>query len=96
MQMPHDHCSFPGSQPYPLLPSSSSEFHTLESSIQRVVYHDGQQDAGDDGVLSTVTTVTIEILQEAAEHIRATLGEILGGERSTAPPPTPPGGVMGR
>ncbi|XP_030592802.1 protein prune homolog 2-like [Archocentrus centrarchus] len=56
----------------------SSEFHTLESSIQRVVYHDGQQDAGDDGVLSTVTTVTIEILQEAAEHIRATLGEILG------------------
>uniref|UniRef100_A0A3Q3CMP9 Prune homolog 2 with BCH domain n=1 Tax=Haplochromis burtoni TaxID=8153 RepID=A0A3Q3CMP9_HAPBU len=56
----------------------SSECRTLESSIQRVVYHDGQQDAGDDGALSAVTTVTKEILQEAAEHIRATLGEILG------------------
>lgn len=59
-----------------------------------MVYHDGQQDAGDDGALSAVTTVTKEILQEAAEHIRATLGEILGGERSTGA--LPPEGVMGR
>uniref|UniRef100_A0A3Q1BTP1 CRAL-TRIO domain-containing protein n=1 Tax=Amphiprion ocellaris TaxID=80972 RepID=A0A3Q1BTP1_AMPOC len=56
----------------------SSEYHTLESSILQVVHHDGQQGAGDDGALSAVTTVTGEILQEAAEHIRAALGEILG------------------
>ncbi|XP_056232593.1 uncharacterized protein LOC130169695 isoform X4 [Seriola aureovittata] len=56
----------------------SSENHTLESSILRVVHHDGQQDAGDDGASSAVMTVAREILQEAAEHIRATLGEILG------------------
>ncbi|XP_071339160.1 uncharacterized protein [Trachinotus anak] len=56
----------------------SSEYHTLESSILRVVHHDGQQDAADDGESSAVTTVAREILQEAAEHIRATLGEILG------------------
>ncbi|XP_040898196.1 protein prune homolog 2-like [Toxotes jaculatrix] len=56
----------------------SSEYHTLESSILRVVHHDGQQDAGDDGASSAVTTVAREILQEAAEHIRATLGETLG------------------
>ncbi|XP_022049344.2 protein prune homolog 2-like isoform X3 [Acanthochromis polyacanthus] len=56
----------------------SSEYHTLESSILQVVHHDGQQGAGDDGALSVVTTVTGEILQEAAEHIRAALGEILG------------------
>nr|XP_046242084.1 uncharacterized protein LOC124057658 [Scatophagus argus] len=56
----------------------SSEYHTLESSILRVVHHDGQRDAGDDGPSSAVTTITREILQEAAEHIRATLGEALG------------------
>ncbi|XP_037633603.1 protein prune homolog 2-like isoform X3 [Sebastes umbrosus] len=56
----------------------SYEYHTLESSIQRVVHHDGQQDAGDDGASSAVTTVAGEILQEAAEHIGAALGETLG------------------
>ncbi|XP_018523923.1 protein prune homolog 2 isoform X4 [Lates calcarifer] len=56
----------------------SSEHHTLESSILRVVHHDGQQDTGDDGASSVVMTVAREILQEAAEHIRATLGETLG------------------
>ncbi|KAM8760623.1 uncharacterized protein AB9X84_008646 isoform 9-T9 [Acanthopagrus schlegelii] len=55
----------------------SSEYHTLESSILRVVHHDGQQDAGDDGASSAVTTVAREILQEAAEHVGAALGEIL-------------------
>ncbi|XP_067376734.1 uncharacterized protein [Channa argus] len=58
--------------------SPSSEYHTLESSILRVVHHDGQQDAGDDGASSAMTTVTREILQEAAEHIKASLGETLG------------------
>ncbi|XP_031712036.1 uncharacterized protein LOC116388388 isoform X3 [Anarrhichthys ocellatus] len=56
----------------------SSEYHTLESSILRVVHQDMQQDAGDDGASSAVTTVTGEILQEAAEHIGAALGETLG------------------
>ncbi|XP_032372188.1 uncharacterized protein LOC116689702 isoform X3 [Etheostoma spectabile] len=56
----------------------SSEYHTLESSILRVVHHDRQQDAGDDGASSVVTTVAGEILQEAAEHIGAALGETLG------------------
>ncbi|XP_068559392.1 serine-rich adhesin for platelets-like isoform X3 [Cebidichthys violaceus] len=56
----------------------SSEYHTLESSILRVVHQDRQQDAGDDGASSAVTTVTGEILQEAAEHIGAALGETLG------------------
>ncbi|XP_044051453.1 uncharacterized protein LOC122875889 isoform X4 [Siniperca chuatsi] len=56
----------------------SSEYHTLESSILRVVHHDGQQDAGDDGASSAVTTVAREILQEAAEHIGAAQGETLG------------------
>ncbi|XP_034547438.1 exopolyphosphatase PRUNE1 [Notolabrus celidotus] len=55
-----------------------SEYHTLQSSILRVVHHDGQQDAGDDGVQSAVTTVTREILQEAAEHVGAALGDTLG------------------
>ncbi|KAM4576452.1 uncharacterized protein PAE49_006557 isoform 3-T3 [Odontesthes bonariensis] len=54
----------------------SSEYHTLESSILQVVHRDGQQDGGD-GALSAVTTVAREILQEAAEHIRASLGEVL-------------------
>ncbi|KAE8292209.1 Protein prune-like protein 2 BNIP2 motif-containing molecule at the C-terminal region 1 [Larimichthys crocea] len=56
----------------------SSEYRTLESCILRVVHHDGQQDAGDDGASSTLTTVAREILQEAAEHIGAALGETLG------------------
>ncbi|KAF0033914.1 hypothetical protein F2P81_013980 [Scophthalmus maximus] len=56
----------------------SSEYHALESSILRVVHHDGQQDTGDDAALSAVTTVAREIRQEAAEHIRATLGKSLG------------------
>ncbi|XP_037337986.2 protein prune homolog 2-like isoform X3 [Pungitius pungitius] len=56
----------------------SSEYHTLESSILRVVHQDRQQDAGDDGASSAVTTVAGEILQEAAEHIGAALGETLG------------------
>ncbi|XP_033475462.1 uncharacterized protein LOC117252555 isoform X2 [Epinephelus lanceolatus] len=56
----------------------SSEYHTLESSILRVVHHDGQQEAADDGASSAVTTVAGEILQEAAEHIGAALGETLG------------------
>lgn len=71
-------------------PSPSSEYHTLEPSILRVVHHDGQQD---DGASSAVTTVTRELLQEAAEHIGAALGETLGGEGGTG---TPSGGVMGR
>ncbi|XP_059192710.1 protein prune homolog 2-like [Centropristis striata] len=64
----------------------SSEYHTLESSILRVVHHDGQQDAGDDGAPSAVTTVAGEILQEAAEHIGAALGETLGGEGGAGAP----------
>ncbi|KAK9523364.1 hypothetical protein VZT92_019775 [Zoarces viviparus] len=56
----------------------SSEYHTLESSILRVVHQDMQQDAGDDGASSAATTVAGEILQEAAEHIGAALGETLG------------------
>ncbi|KAF3851134.1 hypothetical protein F7725_012906, partial [Dissostichus mawsoni] len=35
----------------------SSEYHTLESSILRVVHHGGQQDAGDDRASSAVSTV---------------------------------------
>lgn len=97
MQMPHNHRSFPCSHPYLLVPPSppspSSEYHTLESSILRVVHHDGQQDAGDDGASSAVTTVAREILQEAAEHIGAALGETLRGEGGAG---NPPGGVMGR
>ena len=97
MQMPHNHRSFPCSHPYLLVPPSppslSSEYHTLESSILRVVHHDGQQDAGDDGASSAVTTVAREILQEAAEHVGAALGEILRGEGGAG---NPPGGVMGR
>ncbi|XP_029999307.1 uncharacterized protein LOC115425728 [Sphaeramia orbicularis] len=54
---------------------NSSEYHTLKSSILRVVHYDGQKD---DGASSAVTTVTREILQEAAEHIGAALGETLG------------------
>ncbi|XP_038558850.1 uncharacterized protein LOC119891356 isoform X2 [Micropterus salmoides] len=56
----------------------SSEYHTLESSILRVVHHDRQRDAGDDGASSVVTTVAREILQEAPEHIGVALGETLG------------------
>ncbi|XP_045891419.1 protein prune homolog 2-like isoform X4 [Micropterus dolomieu] len=56
----------------------SSEYHTLESSIQRVVHHDRQRDAGDDGASSVVTTVAREVLQEAPEHIGVALGETLG------------------
>ncbi|XP_029295066.1 uncharacterized protein LOC115013169 isoform X2 [Cottoperca gobio] len=56
----------------------SSEYQTLESSILRVVHHDGQQDAGDDRASSVVTRVAGEILQEAAEHVGAALGETLG------------------
>ncbi|XP_041854507.1 protein prune homolog 2-like isoform X4 [Melanotaenia boesemani] len=55
----------------------SSEHHTLESSILQVVHHDKLQDAENGGALSAVTTVTREILQEAAEHIRAALGDVL-------------------
>ncbi|XP_063753199.1 protein prune homolog 2-like isoform X3 [Eleginops maclovinus] len=56
----------------------SSEYHTLESSVLRVVHRDGQQDAGDDRASSVVSTVAGEILQEASEHIGAALGETLG------------------
>ncbi|XP_029019943.1 uncharacterized protein LOC114863216 isoform X3 [Betta splendens] len=56
----------------------SSEYHTLESSVLRVVHRNGQQDAEDDGTSSAVATVAREILQDAAEHIRASLGETLG------------------
>ncbi|XP_033947833.1 uncharacterized protein [Pseudochaenichthys georgianus] len=56
----------------------SSEYHTLESSILRVVHHGGQQDAGDNRASSAVSTVAGEILQEASEHIGAALGETLG------------------
>lgn len=73
--------------------SLSSEYHTLESSILGVAHRNGQQDAEDDGASSAVTTVAREILQEAAEHIRASLGETLGGEGGAG---APPGGVMGR
>lgn len=72
----------------------SSEHHTLESSILRVVHHDGQQDTGDDGASSVVMTVAREILQEAAEHIRATLGETLGGEGGAGAPPGGSNGAM--
>ncbi|XP_041643367.1 protein prune homolog 2-like [Cheilinus undulatus] len=54
-----------------------SEFGALESSVLRVVHHDGQRDAQDDGASSAVTTVAREILQEAAEHVGAALGETL-------------------
>lgn len=87
----------PLQSPIPPSPTSShtlsSEYHTLESSILRVVHHDWQQDADDDGASSAVTTVTRELLQEAADHIGAALGETLGGEEGTG---TPPGRVMGR
>lgn len=66
--------------------SLSSEYHTLEPSIHRVLHHNGQQDAADDGPSSAVTTVTRELLQEAAEHIRAALWETLGGEGGTGSP----------
>ncbi|CAK6966446.1 uncharacterized protein LOC128364918 [Scomber scombrus] len=56
----------------------SSEYHTLESCILRLVHHNGQQEPGDYGASSVVTTVTREILQEAVEHIRAALRETLG------------------
>ncbi|KAG7489448.1 hypothetical protein JOB18_012537 [Solea senegalensis] len=56
----------------------SSENHALESSILRVVHHNGQQDTGDDGASFAVKTVAREIRQEAAEHIRPTLGKTLG------------------
>ncbi|XP_017269258.1 protein prune homolog 2 isoform X3 [Kryptolebias marmoratus] len=56
----------------------SSERSTLESSVLRVVHHDGQRDAADDGALSVLTTVAREILQEASEQSRAALGEALG------------------
>lgn len=83
MQMPHSNPVF----------SPSSEYRTLQSSILQVVHHGGQREAGDDGALSTVTTVAREILQEAAEHIRAALGEVLGGEGGGG---ALLGGVMGR
>ncbi|XP_028313030.1 uncharacterized protein LOC114469592 isoform X2 [Gouania willdenowi] len=56
----------------------SSEYRSFQSSFLRVVHDDGQRDAEDDDPVSTVTTVATEILQDAAEHIRAELGEILG------------------
>lgn len=52
----------------------------------RVVHQDRQQDAGDDGASSAVTTVAGEILQEAAVHIGAALGETLGGEGGAGAP----------
>lgn len=60
--------------------SPSSEYHALEPGVLRVVHHDGQRDAEDDGASSAVATVTRELLQEAAEHVGAELGESLGGE----------------
>ncbi|TMS03466.1 Protein prune-like protein 2 [Larimichthys crocea] len=73
------HLNQPFVSPSPPSPNSpSSEYRTLESCILRVVHHDGQQDAGDDGASSALTTVAREILQEAAEHIGAALGETLG------------------
>lgn len=89
MQMQRNHGSFPCMQlSLPPSPSSSSspssEYPTLESSILRVVH----QDAGDDGVSSAVTTVTRELLQEAAEHVGAALGETLGGKGGTGKPPS--------
>lgn len=65
-------------------PAPRSEYHALESSILRVVHHDGQQDTGDDGASFAVTTVAREIRQEAAEHVRATLRKTLGGEAGTS------------
>uniref|UniRef100_A0A087YKA2 Uncharacterized protein n=3 Tax=Poecilia TaxID=8080 RepID=A0A087YKA2_POEFO len=56
----------------------SSEYHTVESSVLRVVHQDGQQDAADDGAMSALTTVAREILQDAVEQSRAALGELLG------------------
>ncbi|MED6283140.1 hypothetical protein CHARACLAT_005739 [Characodon lateralis] len=70
----------------------NSEYHTLESSILRVVHQDGQWDAANDGALSAVTTVAREILQEAAEQDRAALGELLGGKGAKG---TTPGGSNG-
>lgn len=68
--------------PPPLLSSSppSAEYHALQPGVLRVVHHDGQRDAEDDGASSAVATVTRELLQEAAEHVGAELGESLGGE----------------
>lgn len=66
--------------------SLSSEYHTLEPSIRRVVHHNGQQDTTDDGLSSAVITVTRELLQEAVEHIRAALWETLGGEGGAGSP----------
>lgn len=57
-----------------------------------MVHHDRRQDAGDDGASTVLTTVTRELLQEAAEHIGKVLGESLGGEGSAG---TPPGGSNG-
>uniref|UniRef100_A0A1A7Z699 Prune homolog 2 n=1 Tax=Iconisemion striatum TaxID=60296 RepID=A0A1A7Z699_9TELE len=56
----------------------SSEHHTLESSILQVVHQDVQGDEADGGTLSVLATVAREILQEAAEQSRTTLGEALG------------------
>ncbi|KAF7200383.1 uncharacterized protein [Nothobranchius furzeri] len=56
----------------------SSENHTLESSILQVVHHDVQRNEADGRTLSVLAMVAREILQEAAEQRRTTLGEALG------------------
>ncbi|KAJ8005982.1 hypothetical protein DPEC_G00123540 [Dallia pectoralis] len=56
---------------------NSFDYDNLESSVLRVV-HRHEQQAGGEGVSSTVMMVAREILQEAVEQICAPLGELLG------------------
>ncbi|CAL8346264.1 unnamed protein product [Lota lota] len=57
----------------------SSECSTLASSVVRTVHRRGQRDAWqEEEASSAATTVAREILQEATEHVRGVLGEVLG------------------
>ncbi|XP_059910087.1 uncharacterized protein LOC132459507 isoform X2 [Gadus macrocephalus] len=58
---------------------NSSEHSMLASSVVRTVHRRGQRDAWqEEEASSAATTVAREILQEAAEHVRGVLGEVLG------------------
>ncbi|KAM8866662.1 uncharacterized protein ACB058_007471 isoform 1-T1 [Synchiropus picturatus] len=56
----------------------SSEYHSLESSIVRVVHNNRQLDAAHDGAPSALAVVAKEILQDPPECIAAALRETLG------------------
>ncbi|XP_077570505.1 uncharacterized protein LOC144195040 isoform X3 [Stigmatopora nigra] len=57
----------------------SSELHTLDSSILRVVHHHDDDDDDDIcGLKSAAVTVATELLQEAPERVGAALRESLG------------------